>query len=82
MHVRILINDSTAGRRAIVEDNAEDMLMEPEPSKVQSIIESVALIHSSSLVHKSIPSFSMLHASFSACNIEKLGMGLGMRLTQ
>ena len=34
-----------------------------------------------SLVPRPIPSFSMLHAeSFSVCNIERLGMGLGTRL--
>ena len=33
----------------------------------------------SSLVPRPIPSFSMLHA---ACNIEKLGIGLGTRLLQ
>ena len=34
-----------------------------------------------SLVPRPIPSFSMLHAAsrFSTCNIENLGMGLGMR---
>ena len=33
-----------------------------------------------SLVPRPILSFSMLHAGFSECNIEKLGMGLGTRL--
>ena len=42
----------------------------------------VAMISLASLVPRPIPSFSMLHAEkrFSACNIEKLGMGLGTRL--
>ena len=37
-----------------------------------------------SLVPRPIPSFSMSHAEkrFSACNIEKLGMGLGTRLAR
>ena len=40
------------------------------------------IIAHGSLVPSPIPSFSMLHGSrFSACNIEKLGMGLGTRLT-
>ena len=33
-----------------------------------------------SLIPRPIPSFSILHTGLSVCNIEKLGMGLGMRL--